>query len=126
MRRNFQVHFIIPAARRAAANEFIVSQIFNGKEEERDTFPAANLSTTGAAPGTHAAASLPLFPALRQRLQDREGSLPVGVRVYVVNAETGNLARTNSATAQASVGQVWSFEASLADLGLQRIQVAQP
>lgn len=88
---------------------------------EREGF-SLGLSPSGQPPATHFAASGQVTEPMRQVLETLAdaGQIPAGVAWYRCDLE-GRLVRANRATVAARIGQPFTFDDALADLGLRRV-----
>lgn len=122
-------HVIIVAADAAAGNA--LAALLDPDTGGDRTFGGLPLSPAGAAPATHRGISTAATEATRQQMGAVVGAwaaygLSAAPRYYRCEAATGRLAATNSPTAQAAIGQPWSWDASLADAGLLSIVEGAP
>lgn len=90
---------------------------------ERRMFDIGRYSITGEDPVQVFGCNTALKPAFVQRWKDEFIDLnPDNVRWYLLNAGDNSLIATNSETVTPT-GQIWSFDDSLNDMGIQLIQV---
>ncbi len=95
-----------------------------GCEADRSLL-SVELSRTGASPAALLGCTFVATEAMRRQMAAVLETPPFGgVRFYRVDAETSILQATNSPTANSPVvmiGQSWSWERSLDDLGVRRM-----
>lgn len=112
----YRVHLGIGLAAAAAAAAAIVAD--SGQVADANYF-TVRLSANGGEPASAIGASAAATSQQRDVLKALIGA---GFRVWVCDAETGNLLYTNHAGSSAFIGQAWSWAQSLAAIGLQEVQ----
>ncbi len=115
----YRQYALVAAADQDAANSACAAA--SGNPADGQTF-AVPLSPTGEGPATHYGCSSALTESLRQALLGQLQVAPVASLLFWrTDAATGALLATSHAGSQGSVGQPWSWEQTLAALGLERI-----
>lgn len=104
-----------------AINNAIKGQLDN-VPEEISTLSPLKLSASGNDPAQAYACSTMAQAAYRTFLINLKNTLP-NTRIYAMDPDTNVLLATNSTLAQVSIGQVWTFDNVLTDLGLKVIQL---
>jgi hypothetical protein len=115
----YRLHIAVPIAQKAAANTAV--RAITGKDVDLATFNIVRLSPDGQEPASWVAASTLAKPSMRASYEAIKDAAP-GTRFVLYDAATMKLLKSNVAAIQAHVGEIWSWEQTLAAVGLRVIR----
>jgi len=84
------------------------------------------LSTIGEAPATHYGAAFSVTEPIRENLESMGLAQTPGISYWRCSNPEGVLVATNHPASQATIGQPWDWQQSLAAVGLQNVAESLP